>query len=255
MGLDIYAGTLTRYYSRNWKSATQKWAEENGLSYDTIRPDGETTQEEAVSADTIQTAVQEWSCAVANSLISPSGQGYEAWEENNEKDYFTDKPDWSAFGALLLYGACLKYKLPLPQKVKKDWDYQQDTIVVRALEDNELNWSLFSYVEWWLPFDDSFSFNCITPNECEVKMATTGTLLAELRVINENGWNADEAMILSWSETEGYPTDAEIVDNDYNKIADNDEYDVQSLAKFAFSIMYQAALFSEKHHVPILMDY
>jgi len=86
-------------------------------------------------------------------------------------------------------------------------------------------------------------------------MATTGTLLAELRVINENGWNADEAMILSWSETEGYPTDAEIVDNDYNKIADNDEYDVQSLAKFAFSIMYQAALFSKKHHVPILMDY
>ena len=30
MGLDIYAGTLTRYYSHNWKTAVQQWAEENG---------------------------------------------------------------------------------------------------------------------------------------------------------------------------------------------------------------------------------
>lgn len=28
MGLDIYAGTLTRYYAQNWKSVTQQWAEE-----------------------------------------------------------------------------------------------------------------------------------------------------------------------------------------------------------------------------------
>ena len=26
MGLDIYAGTLTRYYSHNWKTVVQQWA-------------------------------------------------------------------------------------------------------------------------------------------------------------------------------------------------------------------------------------
>ena len=30
MGLDIYAGTLTRYYAHNWKTVVQQWAEENG---------------------------------------------------------------------------------------------------------------------------------------------------------------------------------------------------------------------------------
>ena len=25
MGLDIYAGTLTRYYSHNWKTVVQQW--------------------------------------------------------------------------------------------------------------------------------------------------------------------------------------------------------------------------------------
>ena len=33
MGLDIYAGTLTRYYSHNWKTVVQQWAEENGYTF------------------------------------------------------------------------------------------------------------------------------------------------------------------------------------------------------------------------------
>ena len=36
MGLDIYAGTLTRYYSHNWKTVVQQWAEENGYSFNRI---------------------------------------------------------------------------------------------------------------------------------------------------------------------------------------------------------------------------
>ena len=39
MGLDIYAGTLTRYYSHNWKTVVQQWAEENGYSFNRITPE------------------------------------------------------------------------------------------------------------------------------------------------------------------------------------------------------------------------
>ena len=37
MGLDIYAGTLTRYYSHNWKTVVQQWAEENGYAFTPTR--------------------------------------------------------------------------------------------------------------------------------------------------------------------------------------------------------------------------
>ena len=46
MGLDIYAGTLTRYYSHNWKTVVQQWAEENGWGFQKITPDGETADNE-----------------------------------------------------------------------------------------------------------------------------------------------------------------------------------------------------------------
>ena len=38
MGLDIYAGTLTRYYSHNWKTVVQQWAEENGYIFQPHHP-------------------------------------------------------------------------------------------------------------------------------------------------------------------------------------------------------------------------
>ena len=61
MGLDIYAGTLTRYYAHNWKSAVQQWAEENGYAFQKITPDGaEVDDEEEMSPAEVQEFVENW---------------------------------------------------------------------------------------------------------------------------------------------------------------------------------------------------
>ena len=61
MGLDIYAGTLTRYYSHNWKTVVQQWAEENGYTFNRITPDGEPADNEAeMSPAEVQAAVENW---------------------------------------------------------------------------------------------------------------------------------------------------------------------------------------------------
>ena len=61
MGLDIYAGTLTRYYSHNWKTVVQQWAEENGYTFNRITPDGEPADnEEELSPAEVQASVENW---------------------------------------------------------------------------------------------------------------------------------------------------------------------------------------------------
>ena len=50
MGLDIYAGTLTRYYSHNWKTVTQQWAEANGYAFRKFTPEGEQAGEDTILA-------------------------------------------------------------------------------------------------------------------------------------------------------------------------------------------------------------
>ena len=102
MGLDIYAGTLTRYYSHNWKTVVQQWAEENGYSFNRITPDGEPADDEELSPTDVQAAVENWRDQILAAISQPDQPPYAPWPENNEKPYYTDKPDWDAFGAIVL---------------------------------------------------------------------------------------------------------------------------------------------------------
>ena len=72
MGLDIYAGTLTRYYSHNWKTVVQQWAEENGYSFNRITPDGEPADnEEEMSPAEVQAAVENWRDQILSAISQP----------------------------------------------------------------------------------------------------------------------------------------------------------------------------------------
>ena len=165
MGLDIYAGTLTRYYSHNWKTVVQQWAEENGYSFNRITPDGEPADDEELSPTEVQAAVEDWRDQILNAISQPGQPPYAPWPENNEKPYYTDKPDWDAFGAMLLVAACHTYEEPVPPTVEKDWNFGEHPLVARLGSDEERVWSLFRGATWWLPLADSFLFQAPLPTD------------------------------------------------------------------------------------------
>lgn len=259
MGLDIYAGTLTRYYAGNWKSVVQQMAEANGYSFSRITPNGDKIDEgDAMSPEEIRKQVEDWRDWILQAIKPEDHEPYEPWQEDNEKPYYTDKPDWDAFGALLLYTACAVYGEKLPPTVSKNWDFQEHPVIKRICSDEDKHWSLFADAIWWLPLDESFYFTAPRPTNDTAVIATVGGLKKELDRINELGWNADEDDILSWTETEGYPVDAEISETGgYSQVAESvhTQYSTESLAKFAFSIMWRAVKFSMETRVPILMDF
>ena len=248
MGLDIYAGTLTRYYAGNWKNVVQMWAEANGYTFNKITPDGQTIEEEALDPREVEEAIEGWRDWLLEALAA-EGETYAPWPEDNESPYFTDKPDWDAFGALLLYAACGIYQEPLPERVAKNWDFEADPLIERARADAEVKWSLLNGTTFWLPIAGSFWFQCQDPAGNERTMATLDGLAAELDKINAGGWQAEEAEILAWSETEGYPL------TDGQSAGAETDYDTESLAKFAYSICYQALMFARAQNAAIILDY
>ena len=138
MGLDIYAGTLTRYYSHNWKTVVQQWAEENGYTFNRITPDGEPADnEEELSPAEVQAAVEDWRDQILTAISQPNQPPYTPWPEDNERPYYTDKPDWDAFGAMLLVAACHTYEEPVPPTVEKDWDFGEHPLIARLASDEE----------------------------------------------------------------------------------------------------------------------
>ncbi len=232
MGLDIYAGTLTRYYSRNWKTVIQQWAEQNGYTFNRITPNGEPVDnEEELSPSEVQAEVENWRDQILSAISQPDQPPYAPWPEDNE---------------------------PVPSTVEKDWNFGEHPLVARLASDEERVWSLFRGATWWLPLPDSFLFQAPLPTDDQAMIATLGGLRKELEKLNQLAWQADEDTILGWADTEGYPVEGTIdPDGQYSKldISEHTRYDTQSLAKFAFSMFWRAMQFAEEQQVPILLDY
>ena len=146
----------------------------------------------------------------------------------------------------------------MKKKKKKNWDFENHPLIQRMGEDEERGvWSLFIGASWWLPIADGLAFNAPCPTDEEITFSTTGALKMELEQINSIGFQADEKTILSWSRTEGYAADGEIQNGKLTKegIKEHTVYNTESLAKFAFSILWQAVKFSIEKQVPILLDF
>ena len=251
MGLDLYAGTFTRYYTRNRKTVVEAWAEANGVDFKRT----EAEDEEKLSPEEVQEIVCAWRDEMLQA-VTPENQLPETWEESNDKAYYTDKPDWDAFGAMLLVTAAHTYEETIPETLEKGWDFTEHPLIKRLAEDHEHVYSLFRSVMVWVPITKStMVFRGPMPTGNEVMIGTLGALEQELEHINEICWLAKEETILSWTETEGYPAktlkDVETGAEDGKK----ETYSTESLAKFAFSIFWRAMKFAKENRTPVLFDY
>lgn len=253
MGLDIYAGTLTRYYTRNWKTSVQKWGEEHGMQVNIVRPEEQNV--ELAPAEEILEGVTGWRdqiiAALADALTEKP-----FWNEDNDiTPYYTDKPDWDAVEALMLYVCCRAVGEAVPQTVSKNFDVYKQPVYKRFMEKKQNVISLFDSDGWYLPIRDSFMFKALLPTGDERVISTVGMLKNELEEINSLEWKADEETILSWNTEEGYPTDALYGSGRVEFIEKHTEYDTISLAKFAFSILWQAVKHSESYGTLIIYDF
>lgn len=251
MGLDVYAGTLTRYYTHNWKTVTQQFAEANGLKYEAICAND---QEEPLSVEETTEVVTQWRDQIIAGLHPNPAP---LWPEDNDvTPYYTDKPDWDALSALLLYIAAKYSDREVPVEIEKNTNIFEHPIVKEFLETKDFMLSLFDGNGWWIPIKDHVMFQYVLPNGEESMLATSALLLTELQRYNSFAWNADRDTIVSWREKEGYPVEAVYRPRTGIHMQNAHEcYNTESLAKFAFSILWQAAEFSLEHGVVMLYDF
>src|SRR5207249_5208071 len=103
MGLDVYVGSLTRYYAQDWETIVQQWGREQGLPVEVRRsqasPPDRITDPTVIRPDMIK-----WRSDLNQALSSRLGVELD-WEEAPDAPYFTDKPGWDGYGGLVLLAA------------------------------------------------------------------------------------------------------------------------------------------------------
>ena len=214
MPLELFAGTLNRYYS-----------------------DVETAEEAARTNE----IVCHWRDTIIGAVKKAAPEA-EPWEEAADKEFLVAQLDKLHLGALLTYAANVSYGQKCRETVYPGWDCEAELAVQSARADRTLNLSLLKGASWWLPVQTPIMLRGEVPTGDVVTIASTGALMLELLRINELGWKADEEEVIGWLGLEGkMPEDVK-------------RYSTESLAKYAYSAFWQLAKFSLQTGVPVILD-
>jgi hypothetical protein len=178
MAFDVYVGTMTRFYRGEWENVVQKMARQQGTQYRRIYAGGD--PEPPPPAEEIQQAVAAW-CAALSQGLAAHGQGPLTWNEDNEQPYFTDRPAWEGYSALLVWAAHDEHPdIPLPSTVPRSW--ADDPAFERSTE-KEFGSRYRTILEpqLWLPADFPFLFDFPTlTSEHPSRIGSTFALRREL---------------------------------------------------------------------------
>jgi hypothetical protein len=237
MGLDVYVGSLTRYYAGDWETVVQRYGRETGMKVEVIRRPAD-PPDAIRDPEQIRPLVLQW----RNSLNEGLGDNLESplgWDEGPDSPYFTDKPAWDCYTSLLLWAAYEEHpEFKRPVEYVGDFSKDPAFVASTARDYNTRYPNLLRDVEVWLPGDFAFTFR---GQNLLGKTATFGSsvyLLRQLRELNARTWKADEPLLQQWRR-------------------DGSEHQapLEKGAWFAFSIMHSLAHEAVEHQLPMLLDY
>lgn len=243
MGLDIYVGSLTRYFARDWKTVVQQAAERGEIPpVQVVR----TNEPEDVVTDPeqIRHVVVDWqqglSDGLGNNLSSPL-----SWDETNPTPWFTDKPAWDCYGALLLWAAYsehpdLKRPAANPCGLPGGGDWSGDPAYQRSVaKDSRTRYAhLLRNVEIWLPGEFTFTFGATWVTGVARQFGACSALVAQLDDLNARTWRATQAQLVEWRR-DGADFGAPL----------------EVAARFGFALMRDLAGRAAEHRLPMLLDY
>lgn len=191
MGLDVYVGTLTRYYSGDWETIMQR---QGALVVGAPEP-------APYSVDELSGIIVAWREHLCK-LIYEASEGRENlkfnWSEGSQMPYFTDKPDWGAYASLLLWASYSEHSdLSVPELLDEDWS-ADDAFSRSTDNDFKSMYTSLLGADLWVPED----FRCVAGLQDafgnELSIGSAVKLKNELQELNNRTWKADDQIISVW---------------------------------------------------------
>jgi hypothetical protein len=173
VGLDVYVGSLTRYYLEGAADVLEPIARHQGMAVD----DGQDPEE------VIRAAVLRWRERLSHWLGDRLAGPLE-WDESAPAPCFTDKPGWDGYGGALLLAAHDEHpELPPPAQVSADWP-DDPAYQAASARGAGSRYAQLLTPELWLPC--RFAFTVRTQDICgeEVELGSSLALLEQLQLLS-----------------------------------------------------------------------
>lgn len=242
MGLDVYVGSLTRYYAHDWETIVQRTGREQGIPVVMKRlnesPDAIT------DPATIRDLIMTWRSLMSRSLREAGLiVGELDWSEEAATPYFTDKPAWDCYGAVQLLGAHEEEGKALlgsayPSKLRDDW--VKDSALNRRLgAGSRPRYAHLYACEIWLPHEMKDSFLAPSPAGNRVRMGSVFELVRNLETLNERTFKGSAEERKRWAAD----------------MPNGEDVAFEPKAKTGLAIMLELAAAAARERLPMVLDY
>ena len=233
MSLDIYVGTLTRYYCGEWETESEATARAAG------RPGRPAMPRDAMSSPReVRPVVEKWrrrlsrSIAAAGVMTSPL-----MWSEHDDEPWFTAKPAWDCWGALELLAAYEEAGTSPPRLLDERWEDDACLAAVTG-EDADPRYAHLYQCEWWLPGEFDAVFSGPTVGGRVAPMGSSAGLLEQMRELNTRTFAAGDAEMATWLKAGG---------------GEGDE--LEPKARYGLALVTLLVERADRHGLPMLLDY
>lgn len=236
MALDVYVGSLARYYAGEWENIAEKMARERGAQYQIVRPGG--SADRFKDPERIHPAVLSWRSVLSDSLGSKIALPLD-WDETPEAPYFTGRPGWDGFGSLVLWAAYAEHPaLRQPATLPEEWD--NDPALVRSnVPGFRSRYShLVRNVELWLPSPFEFTFEGEDIDGRRVVVGSAITLRRQLDDLNAATWKASADTVAGWCRE-----------------PPGEDAPLELCARYAFAVLLGLARRAVEQRLPMKLDY
>jgi len=232
MAFDIYVGGFARFFAREWENVGQKWARETGAQYRMISPNG---PPQAANWDEVAEAVTYWKAAINQGLGDNISKPID-WDESSNAPYFTDRPGYDGYGALLVWAAHAERGTKPPDFYNGEW-YSDEAFIECSEPKNGQKYRPIICGSLWLPGEFEFSFDFQDLTGEKVHICANKSLQQSLQALNENTFGMSPGDL------------AASLQADFG-----DKPSLQSLARFGLALFKLLADESVTHNLPIMLS-
>jgi hypothetical protein len=232
MAFDVYVGGFSRFYAREWENVAQKHARETGMRYQVIHAGGDPGP---AKWEEVQAAVEQWKTILRQGLRENAPPDLD-WDEGRGAPYFTDRPGWDGYSALVVLAACAASKTPCPDKLPKD-ALTSDVVVRSHAAAFQGGFRSLTQVQLWLPGSFEFSFDFFDLCKQKMPIGSVKRLSRDLQALKEAHGLSDQQVATSLKE--GYGDDSPFM----------------PIAIFGLAIFERLANEAIQNRLPILLSF
>jgi hypothetical protein len=216
MALDVYVGSLTRYFGGSGRRALAI----------------------ARTPEHLRAAVIAWRAALSEQLGDRIATPLD-WNETPDAPHFTGRPGWDGFGSLVLWAAYAEHPaLRRPESLPEAWDDDPALTRSKAAGFRSRYPHLMRDVELWLPSPFEFDVDGEDIAGRRVTMGSAATLQRQLADLNLATWEASAAAVAEWQR---HPPDAAA--------------DLEFCARYGFAVLTDLVRQAVDHRLPMKLDY